>query len=274
MADYNFNCNFIDYSFNYSYNEKVHTSRYQLHTHDEYEIFFFLEGDAHYVVEGKNYSLEPCDIIVIRRHEMHRIFHHTTNCLYSRCVLMVAPEFFKNHSCPEYEKQFADVYEGVGNKISSDVVRSSGLYDAFHRLKKYSDNFKSFDSPVCSAIVIEILHLINEVTLFAHDDIPNNQIKEIMAYINNNYTHNLTLELIAEKFFLSKYYLCHMFKKATGLSVHRYITQKRITKARELIAEGVNITSAVVTSGFNNYSTFYRAYLREYSVPPRNGTKI
>ena len=260
-----------EYSFGDGRNLKVDMSKYQLHTHDEYEIFFFLEGDAHYVVEGKNYSLEHGDIIVIRRHEMHRIFHHSADVPYSRCVLMVSPEFFKNHNCPQYERQFIEINEGVGNKISAKVVRSSGLYDAFVRARKYSENFTITDSPVLQSVVTEILHLINEVTLFAHDDIPNNQIKEIMTFINNKYTENICLEDIAEKFFISKYHLCHMFKKATGLSVHRYITQKRITKVREYILDGTNITSAVVNAGFNNYSTFYRAYLREFSKPPKEG---
>ncbi len=263
-----------EYSFANASKSKVDMSKYQLHTHDEYEIFFFLEGDAHYVVEGKNYSLESGDIIVIRRHEMHRIFHHSTDVLYSRCVLMVAPEFFRTHNCPQYERQFKEINEGVGNKISAKVVRSSGLYDAFVRAKKYSDDFNIKDSPVLQAIVIEILHLINEVTLFAHDDMPNGNVKDILTYINNNYTGNLSLDEIAEKFFLSKYHLCHAFKKATGLTIHRYITQKRITRVRELTAEGVNITLAVVNAGFNSYSTFYRAYMREYGVSPKEGTKI
>lgn len=257
-----------EYSFTGARKAKVDKSKYRLHTHDEYEIFFFIEGDAHYVVEGKNYSLEPGDIIVIRRHEMHRIFHHNTDAAYSRCVLMVSPEFFRSHNCLQYERQFKEINDGVGNKISAKVVRSSGLYDAFVRARKYSEDFTITDSPVMQAIVTEILHLINEVTLFAHDDMPNNQIKKIMTYINNNYINNLSLEDIAERFFISKYHLCHMFKKATGLTVHRYITQKRITMVKDLTAEGYNITSAVLESGFNSYSSFYRAYLKEFGVPP------
>lgn len=263
-----------DFSCSYHKKEIPKTTKFSLHTHDEYEIFMFLEGDAHYVVEGNNYSLEPNDIIVIRRHEMHRISHYNTNTPYTRIIIMVAPEFFENSGCPEYERQFTDVYNGMGHKITADIVRSSGLYDAYMRLKKYSNDFKDRESPVVRAIVVEILHLINEVTLFAHDDIPNNQIKDIMTYINNNYTQNLTLELIAEKFYISKYHLCHIFKKATGLSVHRYITQKRITKTRELVSDGANITSAVVNSGFNSYSTFYRAYMREYGKPPKEGLAL
>ena len=44
-------------------------SNFCLHTHSAYEIFFFLEGDAKYVVEEKQYDLAPGDIIIIRKNE-------------------------------------------------------------------------------------------------------------------------------------------------------------------------------------------------------------
>lgn len=66
---------------------------FYLHTHSAYEIFFFLEGDAKYIVEEKQYDLAPGDIIIIRKNEMHRIFHNS-NKKYRRIVIMVTPEFF------------------------------------------------------------------------------------------------------------------------------------------------------------------------------------
>lgn len=262
-----------DYSI--SYINKVHTvnSRFRLHTHDEYEIFLFLEGDSHYVVEGKNYNLTPGDMIIIRRHEMHRIFHHS-NALYSRFVLMINPSFFVNNNCPQYEKQFESLPDGQGNKIAAEVVRNSGLYDAYLRLKKYTNDFKENDSSVVNAVIIEFLHLLSEVTLFTHDDIPNKQIKAIITYINNNFTKSLKLEDVSSKFFISKYHLCHLFKKATGITYHRYITQKRITHVREQVAKGVNITNAVLNSGFNSYSSFYRAYTKEFGHCPKDSIKL
>ena len=42
-------------------------SNYQLHRHEEYEIYMFLEGDSKYVVEDKTYPLKPDDIIIIKK---------------------------------------------------------------------------------------------------------------------------------------------------------------------------------------------------------------
>ena len=76
--------------------------------------------------------------------------------------------------------------------------------------------------------------------------------------------------MLAEKFYISKYYLCRAFHKATGLTVHDYIRLKRLNLARELKAEGKSISEAAMMAGFTDYSSFYRAYLKEYGVSPRN----
>ena len=246
--------------------EKPSNTNFMLHNHDDYEIYMFLEGDAKYIVEGNTYSLEPYDMIVIRKHEMHRVFHNSST-KYSRFVLTVSPEFFIKKDCADYEAQF--IQAGAGNKISSSLVRSSGLYSAFMRLKKYSGNFDSVYTPVSEAIVVEILYLINKITSFSADDTANNQLKSVIAYINNKYTENISLDELSGLFYISKYHLCKIFKEATGLTVHRYITHKRLTHVRELRADGKSIGEAATLSGFGDYSSFYRAYLRECGTPPR-----
>lgn len=242
---------------------------FQLHNHDNYEIYLFLEGDTQYVVEEKRYNLEPCDIILIRKHEMHRAYHNTP-VRYHRMILDISPAFFAQHNCREYEAQFLDTAAGNGNKINTSLVRSSGLYDAFLRYKKYSDNYTADpNSPILTAIIIEILFLINRNITFSAPDLTGDPLKSVIFYLNNRYTEEITLELLEKKFFLSKYYICRAFRKSTGLTVHEYVNRKRLTRVRELIAEGLAIGDAAAQSGFNNYSSFYRAYLKEYGAAPR-----
>lgn len=256
-----------NFAFEYSVGEDISKSVFRLHNHDDYEIYMFIEGDSNYVVEGRSYSLQPYDMIVIRRHEMHRVYHRS-NAPYSRFVIMVKPEFFDEHACRVYERQFKETHSDAGNKITADVVRSSGLYDAYMRLKKYSCEFTVTHDPVVQSIIVEILYLIDKVTLFAHDDSSNKQLADVINYINSHYTEDLYLEDIASRFFISKYHLCHLFKETTGLTMHTYINRKRITRVRELVADGSNITNAVVNAGFNNYSSFYRAYVKVFGVSP------
>lgn len=242
---------------------------FQLHNHNDYEILFFLEGDAKYVVEDKMYTLEPGDLIIIRKHEFHRIYHNSSSP-YKRVVLMVSPLFFQENACAEYEAQFLTVPAGTGHKITADTVRSSGLYDAFLRYKKYSEDYKlPFDIPVLKSIITEILYLINQVSHFSSSDFTTNPVKSIILYLNGNYTGEITLDALQEKFFISKYHLCREFRKATGLTVHEYVRRKRLTKVHELRSQGLRIGDAAVEAGFRDYSSFYRAFRKEYGTPPK-----
>lgn len=248
---------------------KVQNSKFQLHWHDEYEIFLFIEGDANYIVEEKVYSLKPYDMILVRKHEMHRVYLNSTT-RYNRCVLMVSPTFFQHHNCPEYEAQFLNTTLGINNKIPGEIVRSSGLYDAFWRYKRYAESPDvSPDSPLLSSIIIEILYLINKNTLFSKSKPANKSISQIIVYLNNNYTEDITLDSLTEQFYLSKSYLCRAFRKATGLTVHEYICHKRLAMVHDLRNNGMNLTEAASIAGFHDYSSFYRSYVKEYGVSPR-----
>lgn len=248
---------------------KVDNQKFQLHWHNEYEVLLFLEGDANYVVEEKTYPLKPYDIILIRKHEMHRVYFNTPT-RYNRAVLMVSPSFFQHHHCPDFEAQFLDTAPKVNNKIPGEIVRSSGLYDAFMRYERYSKNPDvPADSPLLSAIVIEILYLLNRNTQFSKSKPVNKSIAPILIYLNNNFTEDLSLDTLANMFYLSKGYLCRAFHQATGLTVHEYIRRKRLALAHDLRASGMNLTEAAGAAGFHDYSSFYRSYVKEYGFSPR-----
>ncbi len=130
------------------------------------------------------------------------------------------------------------------------------------------NKFKDIYTPIANAIITEILYLINNATLFSQNDMPNNLIKSVITYINENYTNLISLDKLAEELFISKCHLCRTFKERTGFTVYNYITSKRLIKANELIREGVNLGTAATLSGFNDYSSFYRAYMKNYGHSP------
>ena len=66
----------------------------------------------------------------------------------------------------------------------------------------------------------------------------------------------------------------HLFKSETGLSLGHYITAKRLQKARRLIAEGRALTAVCYDCGFTNYSTFYRAWKKQYDLSPKRGSEL
>lgn len=245
----------------------------RLHTHAEYEIHLFLQVNDKYLVEEKTYNVESMDMILIRKNQMHCMYYNYP-FQPARIILTIDPEFFIVNNCQDYEVQFLEESTRLHNKIPAHRVKSSGLWDAFMRYKKYSKDFTlPCDTPVLNSIVIEILYLLNKISEFEEADDYNETIKQIIVYLNENYTKEITLDELCNKFYMSKYYLCRLFKKATGLSVFEYIRKKRLGIVKELTQKGMNKGDAATKAGFTNYTAFYRAYKSEYNSSPREGLR-
>ncbi len=238
-----------------------------LHNHPDYELLLFIQGDTNYIIEGNVYKLKPYDLVIQRKGEMHRLFHNST-ATYERVFIQISPNYFIKNNCKELETEFLKETHGSMNKINAETCISSGVYDAFLRLQKYSNNFKDIYTPVSNAIITEILYLINNATLFSENDAPDNLIKSVIEYINKNHTKNFSLDELAKEFFVSKCHLCRTFKQHTGFTVYNYITNKRLLKANELISHGSALGTAAALAGFNDYSSFYRAYVKNYGHAP------
>jgi len=240
----------------YTMNE-VDTSQYILHSHNDYEIYMFLEGDSKYIIEDKVYTLKKNDIIIVRKNEMHRVFHNSS-AKYTRIVLMISPQFFS--ACPEYEYAFLDSMKSAGNKIDSRTAHASGLYDAFMRFKKYTDSFTNLYTPVAESMVMEILYLINQIVSFTSPETNDSQIMNVISYVNSNYTKKISLDFLEKEFYISKYHMCRQFRKITGHTILSYIRNKRLIYANELIEKGYNKSEAALLAGFGDYTSYYRAY--------------
>jgi AraC-like DNA-binding protein len=96
----------------------------------------------------------------------------------------------------------------------------------------------------------------------------NDRIREILRYIDAHLTEDLDIEDLAQTFFISKYHMMRQFRRETGTTVHMYITQKRLVKARELMDSGMRATEACYRCGWRSYSSFTRAYNRHLGTTP------
>ena len=257
----------MQYYFHNAVTEKPQISDFKLHNHDVYELLLFISGDAEYVVEGTTHKVEPYDLLIARPNEMHRI-KHLSQTPYVRFVLNISDEFFLSY-CPEY-KIFFESDKYAYNKIESEFVKKSGILDSYTRLKKYTCDFTIKNSPIIPAVITEIMYILCSCgDIYEQTTGCNTLIQNIISYINNNYKNKISLEDIANKNFISKYYMCRLFKEKTGYTLTSYINHKRIINVKDLCKNGISISNAAIESGFGNYSAFYKAYVKEFGAAPK-----
>ena len=94
------------------------------------------------------------------------------------------------------------------------------------------------------------------------------RVEPILEYIQHNLSEALTLDSIAERFFISKYHLCHIFKAATGFSVGEYIIHCRVLKARALLRKGCSVQAAGEQAGVRNNAPFIRTFGELSGISP------
>lgn len=251
-----------------SLDKYVSNDNFKLHTHDFYEIYIFMEGDACHLVEGSEYDLAPLDMILLRPDELHKV-RHKSQGRYRRTVMSVTEDFFREEKCEEYRELFWRRKCGKNNKIEGKICVASGISDCIGRIKKYSEGYKNFSEPSVRACFVELLYLIDRASEFSESADKTGKVGEIIDYINDSFKEPLSLSSVAEKFYMSKAYLSRMFKKATGFTVGEYITGKRIIETEKQCSQGKDISCACIDSGFSDYSSFYRAYVKERGVSPR-----
>ena len=111
--------------------------------------------------------------------------------------------------------------------------------------------------------------VVPEIASRAHVEACDRVVDQVVEYINEHYNEPLTLDDLSERFFISKYHLLRKFDAQVGTTVHRYILQKRLLIAKQLLAGGVAPSEACGYCGFGDYANFYRAFRAEYGMTPR-----
>lgn len=259
-----------DFAYTHETNDNmVKKERFRLHSHPHhFEMLLFLGGYADFLVEGNVYPLQPYDLVIAQNYEMHYVKHKDFQ-FYERIVLDISNSFFANNDCSAYRRIFTGRPLGMYNKIPADVVIHEGIDCIISRIERYLRDEKDGGIAARGAL-LELLYAVCCVGGVKNNEQSHSmQMNEILHYVNAHLSSRITLDDLAERFFLSKGHLCRVFKQNTGYTVNQYITYKRMMKARELFDTGLNWQEASTSAGFGDYSNFYKIYRKMYGKSPR-----
>ena len=265
----------VSKDFEIYYYKDFDLSKVETHTHDYYEIYFFLEGDVSMEIREKRYPLGYGDVVAIPPHVQHHAVIHSREVPYRRFVFWIARD---------YMDELTERFQAYG--YLTDLVQKKGVY-VFHndRVAFNTVQAKVFrlieeihsarfgkEEKIFLCVNDLLLHLnrtvyeqTNEKKLWEQE----NLYESLTDYIDEHLNGDISLDVLAREFYVSKYYIAHIFKDNMGISIHQYITKRRLEGCKDAIRNHVKITEAYLMYGFKDYSSFYRAFTKEFGMSPK-----
>ena len=262
---------YLDANYKFFAIKDTTTPAIDYHYHDFDKIIFFISGKVNYHIEGKIYKLKPWDILLIKHNTIHSLSINPSTP-YQRFILWLKPDFFSQHNIMPLYNCF-----DISIKNNFNLIRFSNdelpvIKSIIQQLSAQQENIFAQEILQTALITQILVHLnrscltpIESTTDVEYDQV----ICDILSYLNNNISEDLNVDKISTIFYLSKAHLMRKFKKHTGYSIHNYILQKRLYKASQLIKDGDNITTAALNCGFNDYSSFSRAFKKMHHLSPK-----
>ena len=242
----------------------------EYHYHTFHKIIILLAGKAGYAVEGERYELAPGDFVLVGSGSIHRPVVETGD-YYERMILYIAPDYLRaltvgdcdpSECFRQAQETFQYVYRDEGGsrvrplfQALAETVRQGGYGAALLAQAQFTE------------LMVEVNRVVrggHRVGAAGGDS----KVVSLLQYLNLHLADPLTIDELAARFYISKYHMMRRFRAETGYTVHAYLTGKRLALAREQIAAGTPILQAASACGFGDYSTFCRAYRRQFGQPP------
>ena len=246
---------------------------FTMHIHEQCEIYLFLSGNVEYLVEGSKYPLDESCLMIMRPAEAHKPKIVGTE-RYERYALNF-PVSFARHMDSEGRliKAFTERTLGKNNMFSCSEIDMQLAEKLFSEMCEATDDYgrKLAINTHLPILLDMISRAYTKRKSVEHK--PQSTAERIVAYVNNHLFEDISVPKLAEHFYLSPSQFSRVFRQATGAAPWEYITKKRLTAAKEKISNGVSAQNAAESCGFNDYSTFYRAYTKHFAVSPKSSSK-
>lgn len=224
------------------------------HIHRQVEILYVLRGQCKAMVNSSSIILTDNQMAIADSYDVHA-WQTLGNCQSEYFILPY--------------NSLADFIDAKqGRKLKTNYILDEALCLQFKTL------FDLIRQHIQSPTRMILEGLAKTISGMVLDNIPlekqskKNQkflLNEILEYIAEHFTEELTLETVASHFAYSKYYFGKLFKQTLGCSFETYVNMVRTQNVLQLVkTKKKTITNAILDSGFSSIPTFYRHFTKQY----------
>jgi len=244
------------------------------HHHDFYEVLLFISGIVTYLIEGKAYDLRPGDIVLVNSRELHQAVIRDLHVPYERIVLWIDRSLVQELSTAATDLAGCFHTPDHKNVLRTDLETQQRIRASLNQiieLQQYQGFGRELLGKAClTELLVWLNNEMQNISKRQRVDVRKSRIiEDVIEYINNHLEEILHIDDLADRFFLSKFHLSREFREQTGTTLHRFILQKKLIQAKELILKHLPITDVYQQCGFGDYSNFFRAFRNEFGITPK-----
>lgn len=261
------------------------TGYIDFHSHRQYEMYIFHEGECKYLINNQIIELKPGSIICLNGSELHKA--HVTGDItkYERSLVHFSPDWLKPVLKVLGAEFLLEPFETSPHTVF--LPKNNTAFIAFDQLGR--ELAKLSLSPYSEETEAELkVHLVQFLFLFYQLDktavleehIAKSEkslyAEKIASYVQQHFRKKLTIEKIAKALNLSQSYVSHLFKEVTGYTVMGYVMDYRFVQAKgliELSSQSTKLKDVASECGFESDSHFNRFFKKKTGMTPRQYQK-
>lgn len=244
--------------------------QHERHSHSLYELVYVCEGTVRFSIGDSCYDAGPHTSLFISKLEEHNL--KIINGFYRRFYILLSPsQLSKIIKEPKLKSVFISRPKGFCHAFDLSGVSSqtealmNAIYSEYLNPGAYSNNILS---DLFEMFMVLCYRAKKEQFPLSSKKI-SDVVYDVQYYIDRHFTEKISVDELAEQFYLSPSYLSHAFREWTGNSPKQYIMKSRIAYAKELlITTDLSISDVALRSGFYDTSNFIRYFKKETNTTP------
>jgi YesN/AraC family two-component response regulator len=261
-------------------NSKVAYTMHREHSHDYYEIYYQLSGERYYYINNRSYYIKKGDIVLINSGVIHKTTYAGA-INYERLLIHFEAELLKDIIPHEEYTELLSCFNSDISIINSSIQDQTYIEGILTKLLNENDRCNFHYQTYSKLLLSELLIYINrnlekgQVSYLEFPSALHKKVSEIAQYITDNCDSDLGLDILAEKFVISPYYLSRVFKDVTGYNLIQFINSERIKKSQYLLSQtSLPIYEICEAVGFNSTIHFTRVFNSFTSMSPSKYRKL
>ncbi|WP_278898878.1 AraC family transcriptional regulator [Roseburia hominis] len=244
-----------------------------VHWHDEFEIIYVRSGFLTVSISGESYIGKTGDAFVVSPGNLHLMGSQSGTVDYYTFLFPLKYISFRTDDMLD-EKLLEPLNSGhlmICPRVKDTAKELCEQLIEIYEAKKDESESKITTQVRTKIILLQfILEMWKKGFVIENDTSGRNTVeKEMVSYIQQNFTGKISLREFGEQFHLSEKYISRYFKEHFHITLSQYVTYLRLEHAKQLLQDtDIPVTDVAMQSGYQNVSYFIRSFQKAYAVSP------